>query len=112
MEDILEELVGDIQDEHDEEAIAPVVKIDDRTYEFDGMFLIEDAYDELHLHYDELEESTIGGYVFNLLGQEPNVGDKVEDNCCEFEVLSVDNMRISRVRVVIKACENKDEDTE
>ena len=112
MEDILEELVGDIQDEHDEDAIAPVVKIDDRTYEFDGMFLIEDAYDELHLHYDELEESTIGGYVFNLLGQEPNVGDKVEDNCCEFEVLSVDNMRISRVRVVIKACENKDEDTE
>ena len=105
MEDILEELVGEIRDEHDEVAEEPVVKIDDKTYEFDGLYLVEDAYDAMSLHYHELEESTIGGYVFNLLGQEPNVGDKAKDDCCEYEVLKVDNMRITRVKAVITACD-------
>lgn len=108
MEDILEELVGEIRDEHDEVVEEPVVKIDDKTYEFDGLFLVEDAYNEMGLHYHELEESTIGGYVFNLLGQEPKAGDKAKDDCCEYEVLNVDNMRITRVKAVITAC-NVDE---
>lgn len=105
MEDILEELVGEIQDEHDEVAEEPVVKIDDKTYEFDGLYLVEDAYDTMSLHYHELEESTIGGYVFNMLGHEPSVGDKAADDCCEYEVLRVDNMRITRVKAVITACD-------
>ena len=110
MEDILEELVGEIRDEHDEDAEEPVVKIDDKTYEFDGLFLVEDAYDVMNLQYHELEESTIGGYIFNMLGQKPNVGDKAEDDCCEYEVLKVDNMRVTRVRAVVKECEVPEEE--
>ena len=109
MEDILEELVGEIRDEHDEVLEEPIVKIDDKNYEFDGLFLVEDAYDALNLHYHELEESTIGGYVFNLLGQEPKIGDKTEDECCIYEVLKVDNMRITRVKVTIKDCLSLDQ---
>jgi len=110
MEDILEELVGEIQDEHDGDAIEPVHKIDEKNYEFDGIFLVEDAYDEMCLQYHELEESTIGGYVFNLLGQEPRVGDKAEDDCCIYEVLKVDNMRITRVKATIKECKIPEEE--
>ena len=107
MEDILEELVGEIRDEHDEVAEEPVVKIDDNTYEFDGLYLVEDAYDKLCQQYHELEECTIGGYVFNMLGKEPQVGNKAEDNNCIYEVKKVDNMRITRVRVTVK---NKQKD--
>lgn len=42
----------------------------------------------------EHEESTMGGYVFGLLGRLPKVGDKVEDVYCEYEVIGIDNMRI------------------
>ena len=102
MEDILEELVGEIRDEHDEVVEEPVVKIDDKTYEFDGLYLVEDAYEKLCQQYHELEECTIGGYVFNLLGKEPTVGNKAEDDNCIYEVKKVDNMRITRVKVTIK----------
>jgi len=102
MEDILEELVGEIQDEHDGAEHKPVKKINDKIYMFDGVYLVEDAYDEMGLPYHELEESTMGGYVFNLLGKEPKVGDKTEDDYCIYEVANVDNMRITSVKAVLK----------
>lgn len=102
MEDILEELVGDILDEHDDLQAAPVKKIDDRNCEFDGVVLVEDAFNCLELPDCDHDESTVGGYVFGLLGCEPNVGDKAEDEYCHYEVLSVDNMRITRVKTQIK----------
>ena len=104
MEDILEELVGDIRDEHDDITEEPVKKINDTVCEFDGLYLVEDAYDCLGLPYDdnEHEESTMGGYVFNLLGREPVAGDKTEDDYCVYEVMQVDNMRITRIKTTVK----------
>lgn len=101
MEDILEELVGEIQDEHDEEEV-PMKKIKDGVFEFDGTYLIEDAYVDMSLPTPEYEESTIGGYVFGLLSRVPNVGDKAEDFYCTYEVLGVNNMRITRVKVSVR----------
>lgn len=102
MEDILEELVGDIMDEHDDIADEPMKKIDDRNCEFDGVVLIEDAFSCMCIPECEHEESTIGGYVFGLLGSVPKVGDKVEDEYCHYEVLTVNNMRITKVKVLLK----------
>ena len=102
MEDILEELVGDILDEHDDISDEPIKKIDDKSCEFDGLYLIEDAFDCMGLPYFEPEESTIGGYVFGLIGREPKVGDRAEDAYCRYEVMAVDNMRITRVKIYIK----------
>ncbi len=106
MEDILEELVGEIQDEHDGAEHKPLKKINDKNYEFDGVYLVEDAYDAMNLPYHELEESTMGGYVFNLIGEEPKVGDKAEDEFCVYEVLKIDNMRITRVKATLKDAQN------
>ena len=102
MEDILEELVGDIRDEHDEQTCEPVKKIDDKVCEFDGVVLIEDAFECMNLPEIEHDESTIGGYVFGLLGREPKVGDTIEDDYCVYEVIAVNNMRITRVKTRLK----------
>ena len=94
----------DIRDEHDDITEEPVKKINDAVCEFDGLYLVEDAYDCLGLPYDdnEHEESTMGGYVFNLLGREPVAGDKTEDDYCVYEVMQVDNMRITRIKTTVK----------
>jgi CBS domain containing-hemolysin-like protein len=102
MEDILEELVGDIRDEHDDATEEPVKKINEKVCEFDGVYLVEDACEVLDIPYIEHEETTMGGYVFNLLGREPVVGDKAEDEYCVFEVTEIDNMRITKVKVTLK----------
>ena len=102
MEDIFEELVGEIRDEHDVVTEEPMKKIDADNYEFDGVYLLEDAAEFMDLPYEEQEESTIGGYIFNLLGHEPKVGDVVEDRRCKYEIMRIDNMRITKVHVVVK----------
>lgn len=107
MEDILEELVGDIRDEHDDITEDPMKIIDNMVCEFDGLVLLEDAFDCMKLPFYERDESTIGGYVFGLLGREPKVGDKVEDEYCIYEIISTDNMRITRVKTIIKYSGNE-----
>ncbi len=102
MEDILEELVGDIKDEHDEPEAEEIHRVDETVCEFDGKVLIEDAYECMNLPCPERDESTIGGYVFTLLARAPKVGDKVEDENCRFEVIAASRMRIKRLRVTIK----------
>lgn len=102
MEDILEELVGDIMDEHDEDEQEPLKVISEDTCIFEGTYLIEDAYECLGLPESEYEESTIGGYVFGLLGRAPKIGDKASDAYCEYEVIGVDKMRITQVKVQTK----------
>ena len=110
MEDILEELVGDILDEHVNPLCEPIKKITECICEFDGTVLIEDAFDCMGLPAVEHEESTVGGYVFGLLGREPKAKDIVEDEYCIYEVISVDNMRIPRIKVQTKPREEEVEE--
>lgn len=98
MEDLLEEIVGDIQDEHDEDKEEEVVHRADGTYEFAGIVLLDDIQDFLHIKFEEPEEDTIGGLVFGLLERKPEIGDKIEvDGWC-FEVLRTEGFRVTRVR--------------
>ena len=102
MEDIIEEIFGEINDEHDDKNLA-YKKLDDRSYEFKGRFEIESVEELMEIVFDdETEQLTIGGYVFNLLGRLPVVGDVIEDENCVYEVLKMDGKTIDSVKVTLK----------
>ena len=106
MEDIIEEIFGEINDEHDDKNLA-YRKLDDKSYEFKGRFDIESVEELMEIAFDdETEQLTIGGYVFNLLGRLPVVGDVIEDENCIYEVLKMDGTTIGSVKVSLKD-ENK-----
>ena len=100
LEDILEELVGNIRNEHssEQEEIQP---LPNGAYEFDGTVLLEDVEEMLHIPVEEdVDTDTIGGYVFYLLGHTPNVGEEVVIGSYKFSVLEVQGFRIARVKAV------------
>lgn len=102
MEDIMEEIFGDIKDEYDEKE-ENYKKLADNIYEFKGRCDIETVEELLDISYGEdLEQVTIGGYVFNLLGRLPVVGDRVEDELCYYEVKKMDGNSIERLKAVKK----------
>ncbi|MBO7476060.1 MAG: HlyC/CorC family transporter [Campylobacter sp.] len=102
MEDIIEEIFGEINDEHDDKNLA-YKKLDDKSYEFKGRFDIESVEELMEIAFDdETEQLTIGGYVFNLLGRLPVVGDVIEDENCIYEVLKMDGTTIGSVKVSLK----------
>lgn len=97
MEDLVEEIVGEIQDEHEAEEPADIVARVDGSYELDGMVLLDELQELLGLELEEPEEDTIGGYVFGLLGRRPEPGDAVLiGNYC-FKVLQTEGFRVQRV---------------
>ena len=100
MEDLVEEIVGEIQDEHEAQEPEDVVALENGAYEFDGMVLLDEITEILGIEFEEPEEDTIGGYVFGLLGRKPEVGDPVVlgDYC--FKVLQVEGFRVLRLEAV------------
>lgn len=97
MEDLVEEIVGEIQDEHEAEEPDDVVQRADGSYEFDGMVLLDDITALLKLEFTDAEEVTIGGYIFGLLGRKPEIGDCVLVGNYSFKVLQTDGFRVVRL---------------
>lgn len=100
LEDVLEEIVGDIQDEHDNDEEAEVRRFPDGSYEFDGKVLLDDVAELLNIRLEEPEEDTIGGYIFGSLGRRPEIGDKINIGDYTFEVLQVNGFRVVRVKAI------------
>lgn len=98
LEDILEELVGEINDEHDSDILEEIVPLENGRYELDGRVILADAADLMNLQFEEEpEEDTIGGYVFRLLGHKPEEGDTVECQGWIFTVIDTEGFRILRI---------------
>ena len=98
LEDLLEEIVGEIEDEFDvpEEQIE---QVDEDTYRIDGMFPIEDFNERFGTDLPDEDYHTIAGFVFGQLGRAPEPGDDVAFNGLRFDVLEVEGNRIERVSV-------------
>lgn len=96
-EDLIEEIVGDIQDEYDQED-EEITEHTDGSYEFDGLMLIGTVEDMLDIELSEHDEDTIGGYIFGILGRRPEIGDTVEECGYKFTVIKVKGFRVERLK--------------
>ena len=96
IEDIVEELVGDIQDEFDEER-SEIEKRDENLYSIDGKMLLEDLADEFDIEIKDEDVDTVGGWLYDRIGGEPRVGQTASFEGNTFYVEEVDGVRITRI---------------
>lgn len=102
IEDVLEEIVGEIRDEHDDsKPIEPVLnKIDEFHIEVDGRFPLDDLNDELSVHLPEDEEyDTIAGFVLANLGHVPRVGEILETHGLSITTIDATETQIDRLSI-------------
>jgi CBS domain containing-hemolysin-like protein len=96
LEDCLEELVGEIVDEHDEER-AKIQRLSLTDYLLDGSVAIDQANEELGLGIPDGDFETVGGFVFTTFGRVPAKGEHVVFNSWRFTVMELDGRRIQRI---------------
>ncbi len=105
LEDVLEEIVGDITDEFDDEELT-YTKLDDRTWVFEGRTPLNDLYRIMGIDGSLFEEhrgdsGTVGGFVLELTGRIPLKGERVSLRNLTFVVESSDNKRVRRVKISV-----------
>lgn len=105
LEDILEEIVGEINDEYDEEE-KTYSKINYNTYIFEGKTLLVDFCKILHVDDDEFAEvegeaDSLAGLLLELKGDFPSVHERIDYKNYSFEIMTIEERRISRVKVIV-----------
>lgn len=100
LEDILEELVGEIADEYEELPTSPAKQIDENTIEADARTSVYDLNDKFELDLPEDEDyETIGGFVFSQLGYIPKAGEIFDYKNIKFEITSAEARKIKRIKI-------------
>jgi gliding motility-associated protein GldE len=105
MEDIMEEVIGEIRDEFDEEE-SHNEKLDDNNYIFEGKTMIHDVCKLMHLPMDTFdkvrgESESVGGLVLELAGEFPKVNDVIKSGDFEFTVLESDTIRLRMIKITV-----------
>lgn len=110
VEDLIEEIMGDIEDEYDHDNEPKLNKIDQNSYIVDGNYLLDDLDDELNLKLSHTNHDTIGGFVLHLLGQIPDNNQQQEINYHNlvFSILDIKNNRVSKVKLTIRKPNSSD----
>jgi CBS domain containing-hemolysin-like protein len=100
LEDVIEEIVGSIQDEFDVDK-PEIQELGNGVYQVSGGMLVEDLEEALGVELSDRDEDTIGGVVLSELGRNPAVGDKVEVGPVTVEVLEIQHNRINTVAITV-----------
>jgi putative hemolysin len=101
IEDIVEEVMGEIVDEYDPD--LPQIAYQDDKIVSDGKMDLDDVNDAIGVDLKSEEFDTIGGYVFGLFGRQPKAGESVESDGCRFTVRETDGRRIKSLEIVTLA---------
>ncbi|NQT19000.1 MAG: HlyC/CorC family transporter [Planctomycetes bacterium] len=111
VEDIVEEIVGEIQDEYDRVVEMPLRPIDSHTIEVDAKIHIEDVNEALDIQLPEDDDyDTIGGFLFSQMGKIPAPGETFARNGIEFTILDADERRIKSLRITVHQSAESEED--
>ena len=111
LEDIIEEIIGEIYDESDEEEAAPVQEVSQGVFMLDASIPLEDASEKLGIELPEGEYDTLSGFLMNEFGRIPEVGEKLEYGGFEFTVETADPRGIEQVRAQKKSLPTSNEQT-
>ncbi|MBO4881428.1 MAG: HlyC/CorC family transporter [Firmicutes bacterium] len=111
MEDVLEQIVGEIWDEKDE-IDEEFVELDPAHYEVDGDMRLEDFFDELDLDEDELDDdnATVGGWAIEMLGGYPEAGESFEYENVKVTVAETEGMRVTELLAEVMPEEEEEEE--
>jgi putative hemolysin len=98
LEDLLEEIVGEIEDEFDlpDESVE---RLDDHTIRIDGTFPIDDFNEQFRCNLPDEDFHTMAGFVFGLLGRAPEAGDELDHDGLHFRIDEVEGSRIDKLAV-------------
>ena len=102
LEDLVEEIFGEIEDEHDRNHLI-ARQLNDTSYEFSGRMEIEEINERFHLDIPESDDyQTVAGYLLHLQEAIPNVGERIETDLYDFEVMRKTAARVELVRISVK----------
>lgn len=101
IEDLLEEIVGEIRDEYDMYELEIVTRISDNQYEIDASMKLGDLEDVIGIELESEDYDSLGGYVIEILDHLPSEGETVKKDGVTFKVVSMDKNRIDRVLLTI-----------
>ena len=101
LEDLLEEIVGEIRDEYDMDEVDEISKISDTVYEVKGQTKLEDIKETVGIDIASDDYDSIAGHVIHLLGHIPSEGESVTENNVEYTVTSVIKNRIGKIRITL-----------
>ncbi|MCH8807829.1 MAG: HlyC/CorC family transporter [Planctomycetes bacterium] len=103
IEDIIEEVIGEIDDEYDRQAPEPIDHIDEDTLEVDARVHVEEINEELRVTLPEDEDyETIGGFVFSTLGKIPATGEEFTHENIHFQIVAAEPRKINRLRIHVE----------
>ena len=112
LEDMLEEIVGEIRDEYDADEEDSIRKINPKEYVIEGAMKLDDLDDQLGLDLKSEDYDSVGGYIIGLLDHLPQAGEEVTSGNLRFVVDTVERNRIDKVHLYILDAPQKSEESE
>lgn len=113
LEDLIEEIVGEIRDEYDANEEDEITKVDDETYILLGVAKLDDVDEQLGITLESEDYDSIAGHIINLLDHFPEAGESVSDEFATYTVLEAEKNRIDKVKLHLHPAvqvENEEED--
>lgn len=110
IEDLIEEIMGDIEDEYDANDEPEIQKIDNQTYVIDGLMSIDDINEDLDLELESENHETLSGFLLDILGQIPEDGEErvVEWKNYTFKIEDIKDKRLNKIKLYISPIVEKD----
>lgn len=112
IEDLLEEIVGELRDEYDDDEEDEIQQINDNEYILLGSANLADVDEMMDLQLESADYDSIAGHLINVLEHFPEVGETAEDDVATYTVLEADGNRIDKIRMVLKPKNEEDEEHE
>lgn len=112
MEDLVEEIVGDIRDEYDDDEKDFIKKLSENEYDIDASIKLDDLNDSLNTSLSSDDYDSLAGFVIELLDKLPDEGEEADYRNIHFKVTRVNKNRIERIKLTITETDDTDDDSD